>query len=56
MNENVKDFKNLRKLTDHLTADTSTEELTATTEQLLDQHKWTAEATLKEMLMDSTTL
>ena len=58
MNQKVKDIKNLRRLTDHLTAETSTEELTATTEKLLDQHNWTAEATatLKEMPMDSTTL
>jgi arsenate reductase-like glutaredoxin family protein len=58
MNQKVKDIKNLRRLTDHLTADTNTEELTATTEQLLDQHNWIAEATvtLKEMPMDRTTL
>ena len=58
MNQKVKDIKNLKRLNDHLTVGTSTEELTATTEKLLDQHNWTAEATatLKEMPMDNTTL
>ena len=57
-NQEVKDLKDLRRHTDHLTEDTSTEELTATTEQLLDQHSWAKEATatLQSMPMDSTTL
>ena len=58
MIQNVKDIKNIRRLTCHLTDDTSIEEITATTQHLMNQQSWTKEATeaLQNMPMGSTTL